>query len=143
MNFFNKTKYIEVPVLGKLLGKKDSVFGKFYSWIGSAKVLNGKETFIGLIGDENYPNSIQVELVVDIISNFNTHYKSQVNYWLGVEKLNSDSRFRDWENTFFVGMITASENDRVFDVTLEPINEDNSNYLFIEIENKKIISLKT
>lgn len=31
MNFFNKTKYIDVPVLGKLERKKGFMFSKLYS----------------------------------------------------------------------------------------------------------------
>lgn len=143
MNFFNKTKYIDVPLLGKLERKKGFIFSKLYSWIGEVKILNNIETFIALDEVENKPDTIQVAAITDFVTNFNDVYSKQINYWLGLEKLNLNEQYLDWENNYFVGMITpSSDNEYKLELTLEPINTKDLNFLFIEIENKSIVSLK-
>ena len=138
--FFRKIKTVTLPIIGVLDCDKNFIFGSSYSWIGGVKVLNNKETFIAVDGDKNNPNFNQVMEINDIILNFDTVYKKQINYWLGLESLGTQEKFENWEVTYFLGMITPGNNS-ILEITIEPINENDLGFFSIEIENKRVIKL--
>ena len=150
-----------MKILDILLGKKKtfthSVLGvltsdrikgnnqtKKYSWFGSVKINNyTKETFIVAEGNNITPSNSQLESISEIVNNWENKYLNLIDEKIKMQKINQKPKFANWKTDFYLGQITPLDDKKShFELTIEPINKNETDFIGIEIDNNKVTKIE-
>ena len=144
--FLGTKKTFKHSVLGVLTSEriKGNNQTKKYSWFGAVNLNNyQKETFIVAEGNNNAPSKKHLEYISEIVTNWNTKYLKQIDQEIKKQKISQKPKFENWENDFYLGQITPLDDNKPhFELTLEPINENKTDFIGIEIDNNKVTKIE-
>lgn len=139
---FGKKKTIKHEVLGDLKSQriKGNNNTKTYSWYGNITLNNHKEkTVIILEGNNLTPSNSHLESISDLVKNWETKYLSLIEEKITNQKINQETKFSNWKKDFYVGAITPMDEKKPeFELTFEPKNENETDFISVEIKNNII-----
>ena len=139
---FGKKKTLNHAILGILKSQriKGNNKTKTYSWYGSVTLSNHKEeTVIILEGNNITPCSSHLESINDLVKNWDTKYLSLIEEKITNQKINQERKFSNWKKDFYVGAITPMDEKKPeFELTFEPLDENENDFIGIEIKNNLI-----
>ncbi|SIR18039.1 hypothetical protein [Maribacter ulvicola] len=144
-----KKKTINHPILGDLTSQriKGNNKTKTYSWYGEIKLDKKHEkTSLFLDGNNSEPNSAQINGIVELMNGWETKHIQTIEHKIRSKKLNLNNNYNNWKSEFYVGMISpiySNHKKLEFEVTLEPINNQQEGFLSITYKDNEITELES
>jgi hypothetical protein len=107
------------------------------------RINNQSETFIVAEGNNNVPYNKHLESISEIVTHWQTKYLKLIDEEIKRLKINQKFKFENWETDFYLGQITPlDDNKPYFELTLEPINKNETDFIGIEIDNNKVTKIE-
>lgn len=148
LNFlFGKKKIIIHPIIGEIIS--DRIKGnnqtKSYTWLGSITLNNQPEkTTIIMEGHASGPLSAHLSFISQLIENWENKFLPNIEQIIIEKGIDKTEKYSNWKNEFYVGAVVPTNAKKSeFELTFEPLNSENSNFICIEFKNSTIINVQT
>ena len=146
-SLFGKKKTFNHPVIGALESQriKGNDHTKIYTWYGSI-ILGNKplQTTIILEGNNLSPSANHLNFVSSLVENWESGYLPKIQNLISENRIDKIGKYSNWRSDFYLSAIYPLNNQSSeFELTLEPLDDEKTYAIGIEIINNNITKAYT
>jgi hypothetical protein len=145
-SLFGKKRTFNHPIIGILKSQriKGNNLIKNYTWYGNIILNNNsQETTIILEGNNSSPFPNHLDFISLLIENWNNEYLPKIENKINENGINKIEKYSNWKNNFYLSAIYPLNNKSSdFELTLEPLDNEKTDFIGIEIKNNIITRIE-